>query len=401
MKYKVLHIASGNSGGAGIAAKRLNSALIDAGIDSHMLCLNKTGNDHNVTQIKIPVISKILAHTPIPIKQNKYKKLGQEVYSRYEAVSFPEALFDISNHPLVKKADIINLHWMGCILNYPAFFKNVRKPIVWTLHDMNPFLGIAHYQGDLKKNIQYSNIEHKVNDLKIKSYNRHDSITIVNLCKWMFDYSSKSEAFSKRKHVIIPNSIDTKTFKLQDKHLLRQVLGIPDQHPVIMFCSQTVSNPRKGFDLLLEALPNLNGKYTIVTVGNTQNLPHVDNTDIFSFENIVDERLLSMIYSASDIFVLPSREDNLPNTMLESLCCGTPVIAFSNGGMKDVIRNNENGLIVEEQNSTALASAINYMIYNIDKFNSSKISNYARDIFSPTNQAEAYNELYLSILRNS
>ena len=398
---KVVHLCSSNTGGAGIAAHRLNKALRDYGIDSRMLCLNKNGNDPSVEKFNIPLISRILNHIPIPYRQNKYKHIYNELSPHYESLTFPEAIFDISGHHLIEEADIINLHWVGGMLNYPLFFRKIKKPIVWTLHDMNPFQGFAHYQGDLERNPQDERIEKKIRNIKTNSYSHHKSISIVNLCKWMYDISSTSEAFKNRQHHIIPNSINTNLFKVKDKQKIREILGIPNKLPVLLFCSQTISNPRKGFDILAKALQSITQKCVLVAIGNNPgNLQKTNDLNLISLGTINDDRYLSLVYSAADAFVLPSREDNLPNTMLESLCCGIPVIAFANGGMKDVVVDGRNGLIVKEQTSEALASAIDSFICNAHIYSPQEISNEAHMRFNPKQQAIAYEEVYQSLLIN-
>lgn len=399
MSYKVLHISASDSGGAGIAARRLNDALNEFGIHSRLLCLHKTSKSKMVTSVNIPFVSKAISHLPIPVRQNKYKRILKKESKNYEALTFPEAIFDISNHPLVKEADIINFHWLGGILNYPSFFKKVKKPIVWTLHDMNPFLGMAHYQGDLKANPHNSEIESKIKRLKTKAYNNHPSITIVNLCEWMKDYSSQSDSFKNREHHIIRNSLNVDVFKLRDKNCIRKALEIPDDKPVVMFCSQHLANPRKGFDLLLDALSMILSDCNLISVGNSNNIKLSEKQNIIPFGNVSDQRLLAMLYASADIFVLPSREDNLPNTMLESLCCGTPVIAFGNGGMRDIIENGINGIIVEDYCAKSLADAIDSSLLNLNRYNPSEISKKASIMFSPHNQAAAYDALYRSLLR--
>lgn len=397
MSYKVLHISSSDSGGAGIAARRLNEALNENRVQSHLLCLQKYSRGKNITKLSIPLVPRVLSQFNIPIKQNKYRRIGNGPKDNYEALSFPESLFDISEHPLVKDADIINLHWVGGMLNYPAFFKKVKKPIVWTLHDMNPFLGMAHYQGDLLLNPHNSDLEAKINYLKIKAYNSHPSITIVNLCEWMKEYSSQSDAFKNRNHYIIPNSLDLNVYKLRDKTIVRKALEIPNDKPVIMFCCQNLANRRKGFELLLKALPLISTECNVITVGDTTNIKRSDNLNIIPFGKVNDQRLLAMLYSASDIFVLPSREDNLPNTMLESLSCGTPVISFSNGGMRDIITN-YNGRIIQNQTSEDLASAIDDIITNLDNYSEIRISSKAHSLFNPSKQAQSYHSMYKSLL---
>ncbi len=397
MSYKVLHICSSTDGGAGIAALRLHRALRQSDIDSKFLCLNTRVNDTNVFTHPISIYSRIIRHLPIKFRQNKYNRYEGILSNKYESISFPESIFDISKNPLVEEADIINLHWIGNMMNYPKFFKRIKKPIVWTLHDMNPFLGFAHYLGDINRNPQYLELENKIKQIKLKSYTNSSSISIVNLCKWMYEYSSESDAFKDRNHHIIPNCIDTEVFKLRNKNVVRLLLEIPDDKPVIMFCCQSLSNPRKGWDIMLNALELISSDLTVITVGNNTGVTVRSYHNIKSFGNISDENFLSLIYSAADAFILPSREDNLPNTMLESLCCGTPVISFKNGGMRDII-NTHNGILVPEQKPQALASAIDAFIETRNQYSPLEISQNARNLFNPQNQALKYDKLYRSLL---
>lgn len=398
---KILIISSSDSGGAGIAALRLHKALMASDVNSSMLCFNKSTNTPNVYRTRInkyPHI-KFLEKLPILYRQNKYKKKHQSLLleGEYEIWSFPEALYDISNHYLVKQADIINIHWVGNHLNYKHFFRNVHKPIVWTLHDMNPFLGIAHYYGDRVANPQFFTLEEKVRKLKYEAISQHSNVSVVNLCHWMKDASEKSEVFSNRRHTVIPNSIDINIFKTYDRAEIRRDLSLPLDKPVLLFVSQSVKNRRKGFDLLQTALKDLNRDCILLVVGGVdEELKKRDNCIFVGSVN--NEQRMAMLYAASDAFILPSREDNLPNTMVESLCCGTPVISFSNGGMRDHIQTLKNGILVEDMTAEALLEGINLFLDNASLYNRSKISENAHEVFSPTMQAKRYMDFFQSVL---
>lgn len=399
MYYKVLHICESDVGGAGIAASRLNHALQKSGIDSRMLVINKRRTDKSVFKYLPSIYSRIIGHLPIPYKQNKYRRFHRNAISNYEITTYPEAVYNISNHPLVKEADIINLHWLGNMLNYRDFFPAIRKPIVWTLHDMNPFLGCAHYMGDVMRNPDDKFMEERLRNLKENAYKKCQSITIVDLCPWMQKYSSRSNAFRNRQHVIIPNSVDTDVFKLRERLIARKALGLPADTPLIMFCCQDLNNRRKGFDLLMNALSELKGNYQFLVVGNPEGTEMKDyNHNMHFWGSVSDELLLSLLYSSADLFVIPSREDNLPNTMLESLCCGTPVLSFSNGGMADIITSGINGIIVDEQTSEGLIGGIKLFFKEKDNYSRYKISTEARQRFSPEKQAAKYDKLYQSLL---
>ena len=395
---KITIVSSSDSGGAGIAALRLHKALMASGVDSSMLCLHKATDTPKVYEYERSFITKVIDHLPfVPYKQNKYKKFYPSLSECYECFSFPKAIYDISNHPLIQQADIVNLHWVGSVLDYPRFFKNVRKPIVWTLHDMNPFLGISHYYGDRDANVQFTALEEKVSKLKYEAICQHPNVSVVNLCHWMKDASEKSEAFSNRRHTVIPNSIDINVFKTYDRAEIRRDLNLPLEKPVLLFVSQSVENRRKGFDLLQDALKGLTRDCVLLVVGGVdEELRDRDNCLFVGSVN--DERRMAMLYAAADAFILPSREDNLPNTMVESLCSGTPVISFSNGGMRDHIQTLKNGVLVEEMTAEALLEGINLFLDNASLYNRSKISENAHEVFSPKMQAKRYMDFFQSVL---
>lgn len=401
MKYKVLQICASNAGGAGIAASRLNKALRVSGITSDLLCMDKCGYDEHVTRYDAPLYARIINRLPIKYKNHKYDKIRAEISNKYEIITFPESIFDITKHPLVKDADIINLHWLGEMVDFKRFFRHVEKPIVWTLHDMNPFLGFAHYYGDVLKNPEDKTLQDRIMRLKVKTYNKNRSITIVDLCPWMQKYSINSEAFAEREHVIIPNSINTSIFKVRDIRSCRKTLCLPEDKPTIMFCSQSLNNKRKGFDILKRTLPLLSENFNFIVVGDNRRMEinkFSDNT--YFFGDVSDELLLSILYSSANLFILPSREDNLPNTMLESLCCGTPVLSFANGGMSDTISSGFNGLIVKEQTPEALCNGIESFFKSINQYSRNDISADAHAKYSPSVQALKYDRLYRSLLMN-
>jgi len=400
---KIVHLSSSDSGGAGLAARRLNRALNEAGADSILLCKQKQSYDPKVIQYNVPIWAKIIGKMPFCLyRQNKYRRYidNKEFGYFYESLSFPEAIYDVSNHPILQSADIINLHWLGSDLNYPHFFSNINKPVVWTLHDMNPFLGIAHFYGDKIHNAQNEKIEERVRKIKTSAITKNQNLTIVSLCNWMDERASQSDAFKNRRHEIIYNSIDISVFKQYDKQAARILLGIPVDANVFMFCCQYLNVLRKGLDILVEAINKIDANATNVFITVGGDFGQAVDKHFLHFGTVRDERLMAMLYSASDAFILPSLEDNLPNTMLESLCCGTPVISFSNGGMKDIIQTGINGMLLDSSDSDSLAVAINDFILNKAQFNNNTISQNSRVLFSPARQANEYLSLYKDLLNN-
>lgn len=395
-QIKVVHISWADFGGAGMAAIRLHKALLEIGVNSWFLCLHKNTTEKNVVKIEKPLWVKLAEKSKLPFGINKHRKFAVENFDSYECISFPDSIFDISNHPIIQDADIINLHWIGQLFNYKKFFIKNKKSIVWTIHDMNSFLGYSHYYGDTLKNSININYEKQIQEEKRKIYKKAHDLTIVSLCHWMDNYLSKLSIFKGSRNVIIPNSLNTEVFKCYDSNKLKEIFNIPKDKTVFLFVSQNLNNFRKGGDLLNEAIDKTSNDFFYITVGNGKISTH--NKNIINFGSIHDELLMALIYSVADAFILPSREDNLPNTMLESLSCGTPVLAFSNGGMSDIIQEGFNGYLANQINSESLKYLMLRFIKNKDCFNRNEISKKAHNLFAPLRQANEYLDLYNNIL---
>lgn len=404
---RVVHLSTSDSGGAGLAALRLNRALNQAGVDSYLLCRHKNSDDPKVIAYDEPIWAKIIRRISfIPYRQNKYSRyIGTpEMNRRYESYTFPEAIYDVSCHPLLRSADVINLHWLGSSVNYRSFFKNTSKPIVWTLHDKNPFLGIAHFDLDRENNQDMLDLELKVERYKHEAISKSSNLTVVALCNWMASRVGETDVFKNRPLVTIANSIDTEIFKPLDEKeglnrvALRKDLGIPSDATVFMFCSQHMGVRRKGMSILRDATHLVTDhKVFYLTVGCGESM--LDSKNSIHVDSVSEERRMVELYNIADAFIISSIEDNLPNTMLESLCCGTPVISFSNGGMRDVIRDGANGLLVPESNAQSLADKINLFINNQKDFSRERISEDSRNAYSPLVQASNYISLYEGLIR--
>lgn len=393
---KVVNFCASDSGGAGRAALRQHKGLLQNGINSTLMVISKTTEERGVIQYKRSHFSKLISHSDIPYRQNKYKGFIKKQSPNYECLSFPEAIYDISTSPLIKEADIINLHWVGNCLNYKSFFSQIKNNIVWTLHDMNPFLGIAHYMGDRERNTECYEMEERIRRLKCDSIHQTNNLTIVTLCEWMRGFSMQSETFSPYKHHIIPNSLDINIFKYRDKQEVRHHLGFNSGKPLLMFMSQNTENFRKGYDILSEVISASNFDCELIIIGKGR--PNLLDERTHFFGNITNEERLAMLYALSDVFILPSREDNLPNTLLESLCCGTPVISMPNGGMKEYIQNGINGFITKSIDAKGLHDSIATFLNNKSIFNNKEIAKNAKKIFAPSIQANKYISLYKSLI---
>jgi glycosyltransferase involved in cell wall biosynthesis len=295
-----------------------------------------------------------------------------------------------------------------------SFFEKVKKPIAWTLHDMNPFTGGCHYAGSCAKFETDCHVcpqlEGTINDeyayselqKKLKAYSQlnKNKIAIASPSIWLKDQSQKSKAFSGLSHYLVPYGIDSAIYKLKDKTAAKASLGLPADKKIILFVAYLVDNIRKGYSLLTEAIQLVNkNEYAVCTVGaKTPDTMAFSDIEVHQLGYIDDENLLSTVYNAADMFVIPSLADNLPNTVLESLMCGTPVIAFPVGGIPDMVQHGENGLLCKDFTAASLAQSIMEFKDHEQNFNAEKISKEACAKYDAQVQINSYLKIYNSLL---
>ncbi len=423
---KTLLVNHYDTGGAGKACVRLHEALLDRKMDSNLLVLKRltTYNKRisNFTKasvhyslnskLKYKIINilkelKLYSSTPKESKEQAFLKNREPAL---EMFSFPYSEFNLHDSPLIQNADIINLHWVANFIDYNSFFKKNTKPTIWTLHDMNPFSGGEHYEekyigmGEdgypikrkykeeellwISKNLEY----------KKRALDNFDNLHIVTLCHWMKKLAAQSDLFASRPIHIIPNSLDFSVFRPIDKEFSRNLLGMPQDKKIILFVAFDYTVIRKGLPFLTKALEKLpNENFILCGVGNKP-IQLKSSLPFYSLGTISDERLMSVAYSAADVFVIPSLEDNLPNTVLESLACGTPVVGFNVGGIPDMVKSGFNGLLSNEISADALKSTIELFFNTPHQFDRQKISEDVVKRFSPKLQAQKYSNLFEKVM---
>ncbi len=377
MKVVIINTAE-NKGGAAVAANRLHLALRESGIDSKMLVRQKSTSDPNViefTQSKIhKKINLFLFFIELLILKF-FKKKGKDF-------SLPWFGPDLSKHPLVMEADIIHLHWVqNSFLSLKNLNKLIKlnKKIVWTLHDMWAFTGGCHYNEGCRKFEVGCNDCPQLRNLPIKDFSTsifnlknqlfiNSNFTVNALSSWIGNESKKSPFFKNKNIVNIKNCIDTKIFKNYNQELVRKELNISIDKQIILFVSMNIDDERKGYQYLNESLQilikqkNINqNNIELLAIGRSFS-EHQMPFNLTTISRIEDQTLMAKYYSAADVLVVPSIQDNLPNTIAEALCCGTPVVAFNIGGIPDMLNHTKNGYIAIEKNSYDLAKGIEFIL---------------------------------------
>lgn len=423
---KVLHVSALDVGGAATAAIRLHKGLLKSGIDSAFLTQGKCNRNIPNKYIYEPRPEEISLLKVL--KKTLRVRLGMESpHSFYDAqdltikgeptgggFSFPETLEDITSHPAYQAADLIHLHWVAGWLDYPSFFAKNAKPVVWTLHDLNPFSGGLHYAlGTSITETQMGYLIDNPQDRLQQAHNRNMTVkqqsllnfrklSVVSPSVWLQKQSADSLLFGCYENYHIPNGLDTTIFKPYDRSVVRGLLGLADKK-TLLFAADAIDSPLKGFRFFRDALLHVQNMcdYQLLVVGLDKSNALAGFNNVHHMGYVQDERLMAMIYNAADAFVLPSLMDNFPNTMLESIACGTPVIAFPTGGIPEAIRHSENGLICEKADAIHLAALLETFHCGEWSFDRYQIAKQAAQIYNDHTITMAYREVYASLMAAS
>ena len=415
MKVILLN-TSERTGGAAIAANRLMKALINNGIEAETLVLNKQTDDENVISIQSSFIKRQLARLKFLWERWIIFVLNRFNRKNLFKVSIANTGFDISKHPKVKDADIIHIHWINQgFLSLMSLNKLIRlnKPIVWTMHDLWAAAGICHYPGSCEKyKVKCCDcpmlVRGKSNDWACKIFNKKKALSLnqmhyVGCSRWIAE-KAKSSNLLKNAHILsIPNPIDTNIFIPKDKNKTREKLQLPVDKRLLLFSAAKISDTRKGGIYFIEACRRMGEKYPelaqaveIVWMGKgDEAFFSAIKMTTHTLHYLSNEFELVDVYSSVDAFVIPSLEDNLPNTIMESMACGTPCVGFNTGGIPEMIDHQKNGYVAEYKSAEDLAKGIYWTLFEADY---EQLSQNARqktvDYYSEKVVAEQYIHLY-------
>ena len=416
---KVVHLSSSDlSGGASIACKRISDALVINGVDSNLLVQKKNSADLRVKSTTKNLLSKLHYYSRFVSDEGYIRLFTNQKRGRF---SNPYIGLDISNESLLRSSDIVHLHWInGGYLSLSSLkkLKQINKPIVWTLHDMWAFTGGCHYSLECRKfekecnycpSLRYKGKNDTSNRIfHGKSFFEELNLTFVTCSNWLKLEAEKSQLLKGKRVMNIPNTLDTNLYKPLDEKAARNKLGLKKDKIYILFGAMNIVDERKGFKHLLggltklaSELDNKKDEIEIIIYGKANeklldSIPFKRNY----FGNFKNEEDIIYCYNAADIFIAPSLQDNLPNTVLESLSCGTPVVAYNVGGLPDMIDHLNNGYLAEANSVEDLTNGLKWYLKN--KSNVESLSLNARNKviknFSQKIVAGKYEELYRSLI---
>jgi len=416
---RVVFLNTSNSGGgAARAAVRLLHGVREAGVDARMIVQRKFIDDNAVVGPggrfgnDLTALRTHLDCAPLGLYPNRNRFIFSPAF-------LPEKL---QNKVDLAKPDIVHLHWLGEGFLRLESLARFEQPLIWTLHDSWAFTGGCHIPFDClnyREKCGYCpalGSSHK-HDLSRWIWWRKERIfkklnlTVVTPSRWLAKCAESSSLLHGFPIQVIPNGLDLARFRPQDKLLARQILGLPPDKKLILFgAMSSTSDKNKGFHLLQPAIQKLvdtgwKKNVELVVFGSSEpaNAPDFGLKTHY-LGRMHDDTSIALLYSAADLFVAPSIQENLPNTVMEAMACGTPCVTFEIGGMSDLIEHQYNGYMARPFESEDLANGIALILADAER--SHELSSRCREKvaeFSLDRVAGRYIDLYNNLLaiRNS
>ncbi|MDZ7832280.1 MAG: glycosyltransferase [Desulfobacterales bacterium] len=416
---KILYLSTVDiKGGAALGAYRLHRGFLKKGIDSILLVNKKLSDDHTV---KGPAnnFQKMLNAIKPEIQKALLKCQKTPNTFLHSINLFPSGMARYINQSDV---DFVILHWIGQEMLSIAEIGKIQKPVVWRLADQWAFSGSEHYvlpEEEIRYIEGYSRnnrpSDHKGLDVDCWTWQRkkkhwlHKPLTIVTGSRWLAECARKSYLFKDKVIKAIPSGLDMDIYKPVDKRTARSILNLPLDKKLILFGSMSAaSDKRKGFHLLLPALQAFaenSGVHAAAIIFGASKPKNPVNFKMpaYYLSVLQDDWSLVLAYSAADVFILPTMQDNLPYTVMEAMACGTPSISFNIGGLPDMIEHEINGYLAEPFDPSDLANGLTYILNNdaLRKKMSENCRQKALREYNVDVQVDRYLELFQSIEQNA
>ncbi len=368
-------------GGAAIAAHRLYEALNKNGVDATMMVGFRQTTDPKVT-VAAPRWKYNLNFT---LERTKIWMTNRLHRQNLYAVDTASDGIDITETREFEKADVVHLHWINQgFLSFASMKKILQsgKRVVWTMHDMWPCTGICHYAGECTKfRTECHTCPLLMNpgkkDLSNQSFRRkrilyHDAdIRFVTCSHWLHEQAASSALLKGKPISCIPNPLDTTLFCPGDMVEARKALSLPLQKKLILFGSQKVTDERKGMKFLVEMAHILKERHSLqaelniafLVVGQqAERLAELLSFPVYPMGYVDSTEKLVNVYRAADLYITPSLFDNLPNTIVEAMSCGTPCVGFRTGGIPEMIDHLGNGYVANYKDPEDLANGVEFAL---------------------------------------
>jgi glycosyltransferase involved in cell wall biosynthesis len=374
---KILHVSiSDGGGGAAMGAYRLHRGLRQAGVQSEMLVLRKVTEDATVHRLSSLLKRWGRAQRRLAARRHQ-RRLGDNP----RVAGSGHWSLNLYNYPIASvinafAADIVNLHWVGDNFLPISQLQKIRAPIVWTLRDMWAFSGGCHYAGDCINyqhacgncpqlvNRAENDISAKASAAKRRAWSKLP-LTVVTISEWLAECARSSTLLADKRIEVIGNPIDPTSFKPLNRETARQAFNLPLDRKLILFGAiGGTSDGRKGFRYLAEALGKLNSDdpVELVVFGSARQETIDSHLPAHQAGRLHDEVSLSALYSACDVYVLPTVQEALGKTLMEALACGTPCVTFEGTGPNDIVAHQLDGYLARMKDSADLAAGIKWAL---------------------------------------
>jgi glycosyltransferase involved in cell wall biosynthesis len=368
-------------GGAARAANRLHQGLLGVGVDAYLMVQSRSTSSDRVISAPskfgrgLNVLRPSLDQLPLYV-------CGRKGLGSFACQWFPDAI-----HSQVQslRPNVLQLHWVNKGFLRIETVGRLAQPIVWTLHDMWPMTGGCFHSGECERYMVNCGSCPKLDSRRERDLSRwiwrrkrrawgSKSITVVCPSEWMAKRARTSSLFAGRRIEVIPNGLDLQRYRPVERNLARQWLGLPQECRLIMFSAvKGELNPFKGYQYLPDLLEELDAldwreRLELVVLGDV-------STDVLSrsplrthyLGHLQDEATLALAYGAVDVFIAPSVIDNLPNTVMEAMACGTPTAAFQVGGIPEMIDHQENGWLAAPGKVDELAAGVDWILQDSER----------------------------------
>lgn len=377
-----MHILHANTfdieGGAARAAWRLHKGLQSLGTQSRMLVQTKTSGDSSVVERDSGLARQLGKFRPCAEILPLLPYSGRPP-THWATEWLPTRINQQINS---LNPDLIHLHWICRGFMSIADVGRLSKPVVWTLHDSWPFTGGCHVSGSCPlyrktcgkcpqlNSSEEDDLSRWIWERKQKAWCR-TPITVVTPSRWLAECARSSSLFGNRRIEVIPNGIDSQTYRPIPRQEARRALALPpDRKLILMSAMNATLDLNKGFRFLEAALQQLaasgwKDKVELLVVGQTAPSTPVNTGIPTRFLGVLkDDESMQQVYSAADVTVLPSLQENLPNSIMESMACGTPVAAFDVGGVPDLVEHKATGWLTKSCDSADLAAGLAELLSN-------------------------------------
>jgi glycosyltransferase involved in cell wall biosynthesis len=391
-------------GGAARAAYRLHRALISGGQNSRMVVRKKLTDDSTV-------------NGPADFQHESLNLVRTRLGRMLGACSVNILPSNWSSRIESMDIDIVNLHWVGYETMSVEDIGRIKKPIVWTIHDMWPFCGSKHYDSEdcsagwrksytSTKDFPNFNVDRFVWRRKRRAWNR--PMQIIAPSRWLATCARESTLFRDWPIHVVPYVVDTDIYKPLDRTFCRQALGLPLDKRILLYGAVGGSRDyRKGYDLMLDAL-NVLARRTNFNKWMSVGFGQGGGQSMLPFSSrwmgyVHDDVALVLMYNAADVLILPSRKENLPQTAMEAQACGCPVVAFSVGGTCDVIVHGQTGYLAKPYDTEDLAEGLQIILEESEY--RSRLSRAAREqavnLWSPEVVVRQYLKVYANAMNRA